>query len=177
MITIAGTAHRSFSFPADLTTAFEFYSDMQRTFGFLSHISILKHYSEEQYRMAYHSTELGIYRIQIICNIQAELDQKTSVIRIRPLKSVPAIQNKAGLYSLTAQGYFTSDSIFSQQDGKTEIDYRLKLNAKLPVPHGVRFMPGPVINNIARGITQRRLQEVVEGFIQRSTRAFHQQVP
>jgi hypothetical protein len=48
------------------------------------------------------------------------------------------------------------------------VEYRFHLNAELPVPVGIRFMPEPVLNGIASSITQWRIDEIVDGFIQRS---------
>jgi hypothetical protein len=77
------------------------------------------------------------------------------------------------MYSLTAYGSYSSVSHFFQAGPQTKIDYKVKLNAKLPIPFGVRLMPKSVLNSIARNITQWRILETVEGFIERSIHNFN----
>ena len=172
MIEIAGTIHRSFIFPANRADAFKFYSNLEHTLNYLTHISILQSFADLQYRVVYHSSELGIYRVRIFCDIGADLDRDAWAIRIHPLEGITPIRNKAGLYSLSAQGQYTSESLFAEEGNQTRIDYRLQLSASLPVPHGVRFMPSAVLDNIAQSIMNWRIQEIVEGFIERSITIF-----
>jgi hypothetical protein len=172
MIKISGSVHRSFTFPADLETAFNYYCDMNRTLNFLPHITILQRYADGQYRMLFSTTELGIYRVRVVCDMQAIEDRKNWVLRIVPFDQVRSIQSEAGMYSLTGQGYYTSKSTFKSISDQTEIEYALDLDAQLPLPLGLRFMPGSVVNSIARNITRWRIHETAEGFIERSMRAF-----
>ncbi|MBN1148096.1 MAG: hypothetical protein JXA78_12630 [Anaerolineales bacterium] len=174
MIKIAGSIHRSFIFPANRPDAFEFYADLERTLSFLNHISLLRSYSDLQYRMLYNTTELGIYHVRLFCDIETELDRDARAIRIHPLegKGIAPAGSNAGLYSSAAKGYYTSESLFAEEGDRTRVDYYLQIWATLPTPHGIRFMPNIVLNNIARTITQRRIHEIAEGFIERSVSAF-----
>lgn len=172
MITINGSVQRSFVFPADIPTAFDYYKDMSRTLNFLSHISILDRYDEERYRVLYKTTELSIYRVRIICDIQVESDPYNGLLLIHPICESYPVKTQSGLYSLSGQGLYSSESNFTSEGDQTRIDYKLELHASLPVPLGLRFMPGAVINSIARNITQWRINEIAEGFIERSVRAF-----
>ena len=172
MIHITGSVLRSFVFPAQLPAAYEFYSDMNRTLNYLSHISILRRYSPTEYRMQFMTTELGVYRVRMACDIQTELDRKSWAIRIHPLDKELPVKSNASMYSLTGQGYFASESLFSRTDEGTHIVYKIWLRARLQPPLGLRFMPGSILNEIARNITQRRIHEIADGFIERSTRAY-----
>jgi hypothetical protein len=172
MIHIAGSTNRTFSFPAPLKTAFEFYSDMERTLGFLTHVSLTHRYNEQQYRMLYHTTELGIYRIQLFCDIDIQMDRDAWILGIQPSKSFAPVEQEVGLYSISGQGIYSSQSIFKPVGNRTEIEYRLKLQAYLPVPYGVRFVPTPVLNSAAHRITEWRIHEIVQGFIDRSIRYY-----
>jgi len=172
MINIVGSVYRKFIFPADLATAFDFLGDMNRTLNYLPHISILRKYADGQYRMVFSSTELAVYRVRIICDIQADLDRDARVIRINPLLDVPPIKVDAGMYSLTGQGFYASQSQFVDQEGQTEIDYSLRLEAIFSKPFGLRLVPDAVIGNIAHNITHWRIHETADGYIERSTRAF-----
>jgi hypothetical protein len=168
MIAIAGYVHRSFHFPAHLEAAFDYYADIRRTLIMLPHISIVQQYSADQYRMMYSTSELGIYRVRLLCDIQTKLDRNANILRIQPMPAPRPVVTEAGVYSLTGQGFFTSQSIFRSNGGATEIEYQFRLSADLPVPFGIRFMPESVLNGITSSITQWRIDEIVDGFIQRS---------
>ena len=83
-----------------------------------------------------------------------------------------------GLSSLTAQGFFSSESVFEEVEpppdsnqtnhSYTRIDYKLDLEARLPIPLGLRMMPNLVIKPLADNITQWRFCETVDGFIEQS---------
>lgn len=172
MITISGSVHRSFVFPAELPLAFEYYADIRRTINMLPHISFVQQHGERQYRVLYSTTELGIYRVRLMCDIQALLDRNAHILRMRPMEACLPVKTEAGVYSLTGYGYFSSESIFINRGNHTEIDYHFNLRARLPIPFGIRFMPTQVVNSIANSITTWRIEEIVEGFIERSILAF-----
>ncbi len=172
MIHISGSAHRSFTFLAPLPMAYAFYADVGRLLNYLPHISLVRAFGSDSFRLLYHSLELGAYRIRIYADVQTTLEEGW-VIRVHPLKGMTPIASKAGFYSATTQGYFSSRSVF-YPDGEeqTRIEYSLKLEGNLPTPKGLRFMPGSVVSHIAQSITNMRIREVCEGFIERSVEAF-----
>ena len=172
MIYITGSVERSFIFPANRQTAFDFYADMSRVLEMIPHISLMEMYADDKFRMLYSTTELGLYRVRMVCNLQTDLDYENWVLRILPLEGAPTIKNKISMYALSAQGQYSSESIFKPQGDQTEIEYRLRLQAELPVPFGIRFMPNRLLNDIAQGITQWRITEIAEGFIKRSLEVF-----
>ena len=168
MITITGSVHRSFQFPDHREAAFDYYADIRRTLNMLPHISIVRQFAADQFRMIYSTTELGIYRVCMVCDIQVKLDRKAWALHIQPLSKPLPVISEAGIYSLTGPGAFASQSLFRSTGVNTEVEYRFRLSADLPVPFGIRFMPDSVLNGIAGSITQWRIDEIVDGFIQRS---------
>lgn len=173
MINISGSTHRSFIFPADLEATIDFFSDVDRALHYLPHISIVNKYGDRQYRILFNTTELGIYRINIYCDLTADLLPHQRTLHIRPLNDgVVPVEAKTGIYSITSQGYYLSTSIFHPADEGTRIDYKLDLKSELPVPLGARLMPIGIIENLANSITRSRMQEIIEGFISRSLRAY-----
>jgi hypothetical protein len=114
---------------------------------------------------------LGLYRIRIFADVQTLLENGR-VLHVRPLDRQPPVHPEAGAQSATTQGYFTSQSIFHDAGSQTRIEYKLQLRADLPTPLGLRIMPGLVVGGIARSITNMRIREIVEGFIDRSIDAF-----
>ena len=124
--------------------------------------------------MLYSTIELGIYRVRIYCNLQTDLDHEKMVLRVIPLEDAPTVKNKISMYSLTAQGVYSSESTFKPYHDQTEIVYQINLKAELPIPFAIRFMPKKLLNEIAQGITQRRITEIADGFIQRSLGAYQE---
>jgi hypothetical protein len=122
--------------------------------------------------MLYSTIELGVYHIRIFCDLQARLDEKGRTLSIIPLNGVPPAKTEKGVKSATTQGFFSSQSVFYADGGETAVEYGLELRAELPTPGGLRFMPRSVVNHIAHSITQSRISEIAEGFIERSIDAF-----
>ena len=171
MIKVAGSVHRSFVFPAELPLAYAYYADIDRVLSYLPHICVARTYGPDRLRLLYHSTELGLYRIRIFADVQTLLEDG-HVLRVRALEGQPPVEAEGGAQSATAQGYFTSKSTFHDAGNQTRVEYKLQLRADLPTPLGLRFMPGLVVGSIARSITNMRIREIVEGFIERSIDAF-----
>jgi len=171
MIRVAGSVHRSFVFPAELPLAYAYYADIGRVLSYLPHICLVRTYGPDRLRLLYHSTELGIYQIRIFADVQTLLEDGR-VLHVRPLANTLSVQPQSGAHSATAQGYFTSQSTFHDMGDQTRIAYNLRLRADLPTPLGLRVMPGLVVGGIARSITNMRIREIVEGFIDRSIDAF-----
>lgn len=172
MIKIEGSVRRSFTFPADLPLAFAYYSDLSRLLPYLPHISLVRVYSYNQFRVLYDSTELGAYHIRVFCDVQAQLDGENKILHVNPSTIAPPVETSADAQSTTAQGYFSSRTVFLDRGARTRIEYSLQLRANLPPPLGLRLVPGMMVNRIARNITGRRMRETLEGFIERSIDAF-----
>ena len=172
MINISGSVKRSYIFPASPEIAFEFYADLERTFRFIPHITLKEKGEQGHYRMLYDTVELGVYRVKIYCDLETNLDRDQMALYIQPTENVRIVKNKIGMYSLTAQGEYSSKSLFLPHQDQTEIEYQFRLHAELPLPFGARFMPKKLLNDISESITTLRMQEIADGFIQTSLRAF-----
>jgi hypothetical protein len=171
MIRVSASVQRSFVFPAERPLAYAYYADIGRVLSYLPHIGLVHAYGPDRLRLLYHSTELGIYRIRIYADVQTVLEDGC-VLHVRPMDGLPPVRSQSSADSTTSQGYFASRSIFHELGNQVQIEYNLQLRANLPTPRGLRFMPGSVVNSIARGITNLRTHEIVEGFIERSVEAF-----
>jgi len=173
MIDIAAYFQRTYFFPANISSCIAYFSNSGQILGYLPHISIIHTYQPNQFRVSYHTTEMGIYRVLIICDLQVDTDASEGVLTIRPMKDKPpAVQPIAGLYSLTGRGHYSSTSIFHSNDDQTSIDFSLQLEASLPVPYGLKLMPDSLLSTIASDITQWRIREIAEGFMQRAILAY-----
>jgi hypothetical protein len=174
MIKVAGSARRTFYFPADLPTAYAYYSDVGRILTYLPHIFLVQAYAVDQFRMLYSTLELGVYRIRIFCDLRTLLDAsgERRAIHINPLSDVTPVPPKASLSASVTQGYYSSSSVFHQDGNKTRIDFSMTLQARLPTPLGLRLMPAAIVEGIAGNITNARMREITTGFIQHSIDAF-----
>ncbi len=176
MITIAGSAHRQFSFPADLRSATQYYRDFDTILTYLPHIHLITRYDSNQFRALYETIELGIYHVRIYCDLQVHFDEGMQTLHVTPLYGPPPVKQSVTVKSLVAQGYFNSQSIFHTPGDRTRIDYRLQLKARLPKPLGLSLIPDAVMNQIATSITEWRIHEIAEGFIERSITEYRRRV-
>lgn len=172
MIEITGTTRQTFSFPADVATAANFYRDFSRVLHYLPHIQIVRAYSSDQFRVMYHTLELSVYRVRIYCDLQVRYDEARRTLQVAPLLNQLPVKSKATVQSLTAQGYFTSQSIFRARGDHSVVDYQLSLEARLPRPLGLLLLPDKVIAQIASNITDWRIHEIAGGFIRRSVQEY-----
>lgn len=172
MIKLAGTARRSFLFPADLPTAYAYYGDLRHILNFLPYITLVKLHADDHFRMLYSSNELGTYNIRVFCDMRATLDGGRRLIRIVPEEGLPPIRPAVSFYDTTGRGYFSMESLFTEAGPNTEIEFSLNLEARLPKPRGMRFLLGSVVDRIACNITENRMHEVIDGFVQQTVAAF-----
>ena len=178
MIKVSGQAERSFIFPADLDTAFKFFQNISRLVGFLPHITLVgENPGSNHLRVHYATTELGAYLINIISDLEYQIDAPNYCLAIRAVDCLPAIKPTTTLNSTTARGYFTCDAqlLLGDKPDETLVVYSLTMDAKLPKPGGLRFMPGRVISGIVAGITNGRIKEIADGFVQNSVQVFSEE--
>jgi hypothetical protein len=172
MIKVSGSVRRTFTVPAELPVAFAYYADLGRILNYLPHIFLVRAYQYDQFRLLYSTVELGVYHIRIFCDLQARLDEKERALYVTSLEIEPPVKSAAGMRESTAQGMFSSKSVFHASGASTRIDYSLNLQADLPTPLGLRLMPSYVVNRIADNITRWRIREIADGFIERSIDAY-----
>ena len=172
-IRIDGQVRRTFIFPADIDTAFSYYENVEAIFGWLKHIHKIRSLADGHYRVVYQSVELGIYQVKIYCDLQVEANRQENTLRFLPSQIAPPISPEASLQSMSAQGFYSSQSTFHAEGEQTRIDYHLKLNAALPVPLSARLLiPSTVRDLIAQSVMYHRIDEIADGFIQKSVQSY-----
>ncbi|MCA9971918.1 MAG: DUF1997 domain-containing protein [Anaerolineales bacterium] len=175
MIKIASSAKLSFMFPADVDTAVAYYQDFARVVEFLQHIDLAPSESvtPDEYRLCYHTVELGRYHIHVYCDVRVEVDHDEHVIRLLPIQNFPPIKTEVTLNSTTTRGNYSSVGYFyAAGEGATRIEYELRMEASPPKPKGMRFVPGRIVDSVAQNITTTRIREIAQGFIENSLQAF-----
>ena len=172
MITVTGNTHREFTFPATPKIALRYYSNLEQLVRFLPHITLIKTYTQTQARMLYKTRELGLYTVYIYCDLQQVVDQDNLVLHMQPYETLTPVNSQSHYNATIGHGRFRSQSQFYLDGNQTRIDYHLELEALLPPPKGLRFVPGAVLDQIAYSITKGRIREIADGFIQQSIAAF-----
>lgn len=173
MIKIDSTVQFSFMFPADIATTFAYYSNMHRLVQHLKYIELAdsEPESKNEYRLYYNTVELGSYHIHVYCDVRMELEGETS-IRLIPVENYPPIKTKVTLNATTARGLYASEAHFFSAGDHTRVEYLLSMQARPPRPKGMRFMPGKMVDKIAQNITNHRIKEIADAFIDSSIDTF-----
>jgi hypothetical protein len=172
VIQISGSTKRVFLFPANLQKAFVFYSDIPRSIDYLPHISLVRSFAPDQYRLLYSSLESGLYRVKIYCDVLTLLDNQKRFIRIQPLEVNPPVKSETGLNSMTSQGHYDSGITFSESGDQTRIEYSIRMDARLPVPLTLRLVPNALLNGSAQRKLSLHTDEIMDRFIEWSISAF-----
>ncbi len=174
MIRVLGSTTLSFMFPAERETAYRYYLEMSRVAQFLPHIHLISANGNNTFRLAYETTEVGAYHIRILCDVQAVTDSNHEVLTFEPVQHPPNIQPKSGFNSALTRGFYHSKSRFFAEGDQTRIEYHLDIQADLPTPHALKIVPAAVLNKISQNITNWRIKEIADGFIENSIAAFPQ---
>jgi hypothetical protein len=173
MIKIAAKARFSFIFPADRKTTCAFYSNMHRLVNYLKYIELTENQSEYQFRLYYNTVELGTYHIHVYCDVRMDIVAGAHTIRMVSVENLPPIETAVTINATTPRGYFSSEAKFHDEgDQQTRVEYMFTLNAKPPRPKGMRFMPRKMVDKIANNITNHRMREIAEYFIESSIADF-----
>lgn len=171
MITLDGTIRRKFFFPSDSATTLLYFSDLDRVVFFLPHINIAETY-ENGIRIRFQTVELGAYTINVFCDLAIESTPESLSIRVFPLEGMAPVDSDSTLNSTCGHGYFNSEAVLVDEGDGTAIDFQFRFEAKLPRPRGLRMMPKRVVDRIAVGISQGRMEEMIEGFMASALETF-----
>jgi len=171
MIKVGGSTRRDFIFPTSVEHAIAFYDDLDRIVSCLSHISMIKKFAPNEMRVMYNTKELGTYQIHIYSDLQTAVDKKEKVLYVNAANTYPPVAATSSFNSCGSHGVFRSTSRFMPFGGHTRVIYEVELQADLPTPSGLRFVPGRVLNKIASNITNGRVDEIINGFISQSIAA------
>jgi hypothetical protein len=169
MISIAVSAQRVFTLPADLATTMAYFGDFERTIRDLDHLSLVKTYAKDQYRILYSAAEAGIFRVAFYCDLQVQFDILNQAIRVMPLPGIPPVSPKVTISSMTGQGYYTSQSFFQSAGPNTVVQYAVEIKAEVPKRLELKLVPDQVVKHVVENLVSQRLQAITNGFIVRST--------
>lgn len=168
MITIFGQTQMTFTLPTDVTTAFNFYQDVNRILPYLPRIQLVQAHSEQHLRVCYVSRELNAYDVTIYCDVQTEVDPQNYTIRLASQTAGLPVAAKSSFHATSAYGRYNSTSVFYPEGDQTRLEYHLELAAELPKPWAIKFVPDSIMNAIAQSITNHRIHEIAHGFITQS---------
>ena len=169
---ISGSTRRLFTFSASPADTFAFYRDIGRSLGFLPHITVVQKFTLDQYRLVYRAKESAMLQVSIFCDVLAEADAQQRCIRILPLPGMAPVQSKVRLNEIICHGYYTSEIVFNELGDQTQADISLEIQAELPKPPALRWLPHALLSGAAQNIFLLRLDEVINGFIDQSRLAY-----
>jgi hypothetical protein len=165
MISIAVSAQRTFTLPADLATTIAYFRDFERTIRDLQYLNLVKTYAQDQYRILYSTTEAGIYHVAFYCDIQVEFDEKNQAIRVIPLAGISPVSPNVTVNSMTGQGYYASQSIFQPAGSNTSIDYVVEIKAEVPKRLELKLVPDRVVKHVVENLVRQRLQVITDAYV------------
>lgn len=168
MISIAVSARRVFTFPADLATTTAYLCDFERTLKDLPYLSLVRTHARNQYRILYSVAEAGVYHVAFYCDIQVQYDETAQTLHVTPLAGIPPVAPKATFNSVSGQGYYTSRSVFDAAGSQTRVAYEVEIQAQVPKRLGLTLIPDAVVRRVVENVVQRRLQEVADALVVRS---------
>ncbi len=172
MLNLSSSFQHTFLIDADRFTVFDYLANWKQSLPLLPHISIVKQHSSDCFRMLYSTNELGLYRVQIFCDAQLVCDDRKQFLRLLPLDSISPVKSKAGFYSLTGHGCFTSETELESSGRRTWVHYNLHIESGVPVPKAYHLLPKSALEDLLHKIVQRRLEEIVTEFARRTARVF-----
>jgi len=172
MIRVAGSARRKFIFPARMAETFKYYRNLERSFAFLPHIRLVHSRTPGHYRLEYSNLELGLYTVKIYCDVACEVDEGEYAIRIAADPHGMAVKPRSGLYSMSCHGTYHSVTLFDAQGEQTLVDYRIELNAHLPLPFSMRWIPAGLMDGVAQNRFVMHTDEIIDSFVKRSIEAY-----
>ncbi len=109
--------------------------------------------------------------MRIYCDVLAQADSESYVIRLKPQNSEEPVPSKSGFKSTMAHGLYQSESYFYPEGDQTRLEYWIELAAELPKPWAVKIIPDSVMSSVANSIASYRIQEIANGFIKQSAAA------
>jgi len=167
-ISIAVSARRLFSLPADLPTTGAHFRDVRRMLRCLPDLRVVKKHAQGQYRIRYSAAEGGVYRVDLYSDIEARFDDATGVLDVTPLQGIPPVASRATLGSLTGQGDYASRLTLRAAGAETKATYEVRISAALAKPVGLKLIPDAAVGRFVEMVVRRRIEEITDAFIARA---------
>jgi hypothetical protein len=174
MITIAVSARRTFTMPADLATTSAYFNDFERAIQDLQHLSLVKTYARNQYRIVYTAVEAGIYRVAFYCDVQVQFDEGKQALRVLPLAGISPVMPKVTINSMIGQGVYTSRSIFQSAGSNTNVNYEVEIRAEVPKRMEMKLVPDRVFKKMVENLVEQRMLAITDAYILHSIERIHQ---
>ncbi len=147
-IAVRGNSRTTFLFPAELRESLAYFMDYRKILLNLPHISMSESYPGNRFRLVYKTVELGLYRVEITCDVRVYTEKHPTGERLvfESINNHKPVKSSVGLHSLSGQGNYQSESIFEARGQETVVHFSLQLFADLPCPWGLLIVP-PLARN------------------------------
>ncbi len=170
--TFAHAAERTYEFPAPLADAFAWHRRVGRLLALLPSIEVVDAAPDGRYRLRYHATEAGRYRVSIVCDVRARVDERRRELSIVPVHGARHAPLTAGPATMCGYGEYEHRISFHPLGERTRIVCRMRISATLPVAGTLRLLPAALLRVAATRRLRRRLNEIVRVFTERLIREF-----
>jgi hypothetical protein len=173
VLNLSSSFQYAFQINTDRFTAYDYLADWRQSLPLLPYISIVKQHSGDCFRMLYSTRELGLYKVRIYCDAHLVCDDQKRILRFVPFEGILPVKSQAGIYSLTGHGFFTSETVFESRAHQTWLQYTLQIVSGVPIPGAYRYLPKAGLEDLLHALVQRRLEEIVTRFAERTTQVFN----
>lgn len=182
MMKFSGSVDRTFDFPDGRKNSFDFFADLPRIVSLFSDIEIDAISSQDPsvFRLAYHSTEMGVYEVRAICDVRMIKDEEKFEIKLIPAaaKDFPPVKAEMTPQKTRSVGELNAILTMLDENGETTmIRYQFSMISQVPISGLMRFVPLKPIEEMVRNLIKSRLDVQVNQFIQQAIRlhATHQE--
>lgn len=167
----AGSVKKKFYFPASPEDAFTYLADIEQVMTHFSAVDIIERSADgSQYRLRYRSKELGLYTVDVFCDVLLEQAPERHSLALRPLLPTESpfepIIPKVESTQLVAAGQFMLEvGIVEESLEKSIVDYDLTINTLIELGDVLGFIAQKVVVQMVSPMLNDRLDEIVYQFI------------
>ena len=167
----SGSVKKKFYFPSSPKEAFTYLSDIEQVMTHFSAVEIVERSAGgDAYRLLYRSKELGLYTVDVYCDVAVEQTPASYSLALRPLPQskspfVP-IMPKVEPTQLVATGQFMLEvGIVEESLEKSIVDYDLTINTLIELGDVLGFIAQKVVVQMVSPMLNDRLDDIVYQFI------------
>jgi len=170
MLPIAVSEERRFHLDASLPRCAAQFGDFVRMLQDLPELRLVRTRAPGHHRIAYTEAIAEVYRVELRSEVRATFDVRQQALVVQPDKAADPVPPRVTLRSMTGQGSYSSRLALRLAGAGTDVvDFQLRLSAELPTPAALRLLPAAMARRAVETVVRQRLQQVLDGFVQRAS--------
>lgn len=175
MLQISVSSYRVFDIYCDLARVEQHLLDFDRVLEDLPALKVTNVWGPHQYRIAYSAVIAGVYRVELLSDLQVAMDTENHVLAVLPLQGQPPVPARVTMRSLTGQGQYTSTMALQYRQDRTVVTYDVGISASIPKPLRLHLLPDVIARNAVEAVVKRRLDDITNLFILRTVQRLEHQ--